>query len=176
MTKIIKSKEERENKAIALNTQVLESMAIMRIRTIILASAFKEIRDDELFKELNYPSFEVYVSTPEIGLKPSTANRYISIYKDLIENKKIEVNEVKEIAINKLDILRKTEHPEKWIHDAKTLAYGDFKKRVYEKEFGIDIKDDDIGDYIKKKKTEESQSKGCPHWDKKRQICKLDKK
>jgi len=162
---------ERQQRALAMNNQILESLALLRTRTIILASALKEIFDNELYKELDCETFEIYCCQPEISLQPSTAKHYIAIYRELIETKKIDIESVKDISMNKLELLRKAKNPEKYLADAKALAYSDFKKEIYKKELKINLDDDEVERYIKKN---EDKEKGCPHWDGKK--CKLDKK
>ena len=161
--KKITAENEREDTAIAIHNQLIKLKNTINFSKFLFVAALRTIKQQEFWKEMNCESFEMYICQPDIdiGLTPETVKKYIKIIDDLIV-KGLEEEEMKDITINKLGMIRNAENPKKYLVDASVLGYSDLMIKIYEKEKGIDIE---------KKREEKAIDKadtdiGCPHWKK----------
>lgn len=173
------SGDNKKAMAVKLHEKLIEHIKEIRIRTLVLGGILKEIRDNELYRLLvvgndadTSVTFEHYCCQPEISLKLNTANKYIRIYECLEENG-IKIKDVQDIAINKLDLIGKTEKPKNWIGRARVLGYSDLKKEIDEKVFKVKPEDNEIKEHIESQ--EEAPEMVCPHWDARTGECKAGK-
>ena len=178
-TKLDLAKKEDEERALLFHNKVIECLSLMRVKTIVLAGCLYEMANKEYFRHFGFESPEQYYASPEINLQVSTAKRYVKIWKKAIVQLKLKTELIKDIPLNNLDLILGAKKPERWLEDAKVLAYGDLRKEFNEKELGIKIPDDDIERHIKKEKGKStimhSEKDGCPNWDYKNKSCRLEK-
>lgn len=161
--------KEREDRAVKFNQIVMTSLFQRRKSTLILAGALKEIRDGEFWKELDYKNFNSYLASAEICLKPASAELYISVFEFWMEKQQKKLEDLQDISIHKLQLLKDVKRPERYFDEAKSLPFNDFKKLILEKEEGIKSDDKEVENYIKRNQA------SCPHWDYDRKKCKLGK-
>lgn len=88
--------------AFELHSRILANGAIIASALVQFCKELKEMRDDELYKELDYNSFDDYVES-EVGLKSRQAYTYISTYESW-GPRLLEQNA--QFGITKLEILR----------------------------------------------------------------------
>jgi hypothetical protein len=131
--------------AIAIN-----SLHESRKMLLSFAGAMKVIRDQKLYQQRQYDSFDAFCVSPEISLNPKTVEMYISLYSYWIEDKKKKMDEMAGIEMNKLVLLRKVAKPEKYFHDAKTLSFNEFRKVIQKEEFKLDPEEEETSEYSKK--------------------------
>jgi hypothetical protein len=164
--------KDREEKALAFYNQIKEYLGSIRINTVLLALAMKEIQERKYWHELDCVSFEMFCCLPEVSMKPDTVKKYIKIVSFYTE-KKIDTNKIMGMPINKLDILRGTKKPEEWLEPARELGFSDLRKSIKEKEHGINIEQEEVDSYTRRKEKAEQKKElgGCPHWDIVKQDC-----
>jgi len=170
MTKELTSKD-RQDLAELYDRIIDEKSVLIRKSTIMLASAFYEIKENNLYLEKNFETFEHYCI--EKDFMPSTIKRYIKVYQDLCLQGKIKPKEIQDIALNKLSLIKNLEDKNKWIQDARVLKYKDLKRKINESQ-GLPVKEE-IDEYLEKKERKEQEQIshiGCPHW---QGRCKLEK-
>lgn len=105
-----------------------------------LGKALKEIRDNELYKELGYDTVTDWYKSPEIGMSPSWAASFISMYELYIVKLGKKVEDILPSDYSKLRdiapiIESKPEEADEWIDKAKHLRRVDLKREVREFEF-----------------------------------------
>jgi len=135
--------KEREDKALSAHNQVLKYRNTIVFNRFLYVMSLRVIVQNEFWRELDCESFEMYHCQPEvdIGLIPATVKKYIKIIDDLLD-KGMDESDMKELTINKLDIMRNARKPVDWVDSAKTLGYSDLKKEIYKKEKGIEPMDE----------------------------------
>ena len=133
------SKDEKEELAAAVDSQIMTCINQIRFSTMLLASLLKPVREQDLYITLGYVSFEAYVSQPAISLKPKTANKYIDVFTELTEKKKLEFEEIKTLQFDRAELLSKLNNPQKYIDSAKDSSFSDFKKNILKGELNIDV-------------------------------------
>jgi predicted nuclease of restriction endonuclease-like RecB superfamily len=97
---------------------------------IDLAILLKVMRDKELYRDLDYESFDEYCSIPEIDLSRSQVFKLISVYERWIERYGHKEEEIQDISIEKLYIASSQandENQEEWLEKARTLSRDDLK-------------------------------------------------
>lgn len=151
---VVKKSKDREAQASKMYDLALSGIQASRKGVLHFAAAMQNIRDNELWIELDYDSFNALCASPEIALQPATVEKYIRLYDYWIGEKKMKVETLSGIGINKLEYIQDLDNPSKYLEEAKTLPYKDFKKLIDEKEHGIQATDE-----IVKKQC------ACPHWD-----------
>ena len=151
---VVKRSKGREDQASKMYDLALTGIQASRKGVLHFAAAMQNIRDNELWLELNYDSFNALCASPEIALMPATVEKYIRLYDYWIGEKKMKIDTLAGIGINKLEYIQDVDNPSKYLEEAKTLPFKDFKKLVDEKEYGT-IPNDDIVKHDSK----------CPHWD-----------
>jgi len=170
MTEIqkITDSKRREDTAIAVHNQLIKLKHTINFSKFLFIAGLRTIKQQEFWKEMDCESFEMYCCQPDIdiGLMPETVKKYIKIVDDLLV-KGLEESDMKDITINKLDMIRNAENPKKYLTDASVLGYKDLKIKIYEKEKGIDLDKRQEEKAINKADLDD----GCPHW--KKNKCEL---
>ncbi len=110
---------------------------------LFIGKALKQIRDEDIYKELGYDSFAFFLQDPELKQKPSTSYAYIRIYEYYIEQLGMVESEVINVGMNRLQMLlpalkKKTdEDAREIISSVGELTHLDYKQEI--KERGLDI-------------------------------------
>ena len=150
-----KTKEDLEREDLAVRYHKVVHGGMMNIRRSILSmgGALKEIRDKNLFLELDYGNFGQYLASPEICLLPASADKYINLFTLWIEKREYTIDDLAGIATGKLEMLNDEKNHKEYIKSARDLAIKDFKKFYYEHAHGVKPDDREIAEYIRKQKT-----------------------
>lgn len=151
---VVKRSKDREDQASKMYGLALTGIQASRKGVLHFAAAMQNIRDNDLWMELDYDSFNSLCASPEIALMPATVEKYIRLYDYWVGEKKMKIDSLAGIGINKLEYIQDVDNPSKYLEEAKTMPYKDFKKLIDEKEYGIEATDE-----IKK------PHGNCPHWD-----------
>jgi hypothetical protein len=156
---VVMKDRDREEKAQTFHTAIVESVKGINKNMRIMILSAKQIKDNTLFLDLGYDSFNQYLASPEISVKPATMEKYIKIYEETVGKDKITNAEFEKVPISKLELIAPLKNPHSWIDKARELSYTDLRKNILEKVHGI--KADEIDNYAKKV---EEASRFCPHW------------
>lgn len=117
--------------AFSINQRILKLKRIMAISFIEMGKLLKRVKDEELFKDLDYPTFRDYIAS-EIGIHWRTADYYIDIWKTFIERLGYEAEELSEYSYDKLrkllPIVKTEKEPRELIEKALTLRWVDFER------------------------------------------------
>jgi len=106
-----------------------------------LGFVLSQIKNKSLYKQMGDGGFETwrsFLANPEINITPSTADVYIKVYEFYIERLKLPKEEVLEIPLNRLNMMKfKLEGMNEadrleLIEKAKTLSYNDFRIETLE--------------------------------------------
>lgn len=104
---------------------------------LVIGKILKQIRDEKLYKDLDYPSFSKFLSSEEISFSRETAYMYIKTYEYYIEYLKLNPEEVGRLNVAKLSrmvpYLKRLNDPEKAKYHLKRLAhlrFNDFIKEL----------------------------------------------
>ena len=93
-------------KAVKLNQHIKAHAQIAQESLYEVCKGLKEMRDDKLYKELNYQNFEEYCEK-EVGIKRHMAYKYANIAE--IEN----VELIQHFGVTKLSLLAKLDEPQR---------------------------------------------------------------
>lgn len=122
------------SRAFRLNRHIKIHAELAQQSLYEVCKGLKEMRDDKLYKELNYKNFEEYCEK-EIGLKRSQAYKFISIVDNLSENF---VQSTAQIGTEKLSILAKLDEPQReeivQNTDLETVTVKKLKEKIKELE------------------------------------------
>ena len=151
---VVKRSKDREDQATKMYDLALTGIQASRKGVLHFAAAMQNIQQNELWMELDYDSFNALCASPEIALQPATVEKYIRLYDYWVGEKKMKIDTLSGIGINKLEYIQDVSNPSKYLEEAKTMPFKDFKKLIDEKEYGVEATDE-----IKKPHS------GCPHWD-----------
>ena len=88
-------------RALNLNKKILVSAQLAQQNLYEMCTAFKEMRDSKLYKELGYTDFGDYCEN-EVGMKRANVYRYITIAERLPENF---VSSMRQIGVAKFSLL-----------------------------------------------------------------------
>lgn len=161
------TEKEREDKAVTLHNNLVKIRQTINFSKFLFLTALRVIDKEHLWKELSCESFEMYVCQPDIdiGIQPDTVKKYIRII-DFYLEKGYEEEQLKDITINKLDIIRAAKNPDKYLEQAGALGLLDLRKLILENEKGLSAKDIDNADKIlrdEKVKKDRASMITCPH-------------
>jgi hypothetical protein len=101
-----------------------------------LGCILAQIKNNALYKQMGdggFDSWRSFLANPEINISPSTADVYIKVYEFYIEKLKLPRNEVLEIPLVRLNMMKSKlenlndEERGELLAKAKTLSYEDFK-------------------------------------------------
>ncbi len=97
------------SRAVKLNQSIKVHAELAQQSLYEICKGLKEMRDDKLYKELDYQNFEEYCEK-EVGLERRQAYRLIGIASNLSENF---VTSMSQIGTTKLSLLAKLDEPER---------------------------------------------------------------
>lgn len=100
---------ENYSRAVSLHRKICANAQAAQESLFEVCKGLKEMRDDKLYKELNYSEFNDYCKS-ELGMTDRTAYKYISIAENLSENL---VKSTSLIGTEKLYLLAKLDEPER---------------------------------------------------------------
>jgi len=147
--------DKRGEKAFTVYREILFLKKGIQVAFIELGRVFKKVRDEELYKDLDYESFEAFLGAPEICMSRSSVFNYIHIYELYIEKLGFKPELLTEIGNAKLtDISPVVEKdPQEWIFKAKEQSRSDLKEevalaqgRTFKPRTPVEAKDQDPGD------------------------------
>jgi len=101
-----------------------------------LGSVLSKIKNNQLYKEMGDGGFDTwrsFLANPEINITPSTADVYIKVYEFYIEKLKLSKDEVLDIPLVRLNMMKSKleglndEDRSELLAKARTLSYEDFK-------------------------------------------------
>lgn len=131
------NKQLRSEQAHYLKEQILRVKASMGQGYFLLGELLKKIRDERLYKLLDYQTMKEFIAQPELAFSRTSVYDYIHMYETYILKLKwndINPDLVANIAYSQLrKILPVVERsPEEWLYRAKTLSRGDLTLEVRE--------------------------------------------
>ena len=111
--------------AFAIYTEILQRRAEVARNFIELGRLFKEVRDKDLHKFLDYESFQDFLGS--IGFRRSTVYSYIHVYELYIEKLKLSPDFLMQIPYRRLQEINPVveSNPEEWLYKAKELSESD---------------------------------------------------
>ncbi len=102
-----------------------------------------EIKEQRLYEQLDYESFNEYISQPELSLKRSTAYKLMGIYEKLFLELRVSQDRLLPVDWGKLDMIRTsatTENIDELLEKAKSLSRSDLRAEISGEEPTIIIK------------------------------------
>lgn len=117
---------------------------------LTIGRALTRVEDGELYRSLDYDSFEAFLGDPEVDLGRSTAYRYMKVYRRFILRADVDPNEVVAMGIRKASMIARyvkdpREDLQEWIEKAKALSRSDLQAEIDEAE-GNDTANGENGD------------------------------
>lgn len=112
-----------------------------------LGFVLSQIKNNQLYKQIGEGGFDnwrQFLANPEINISPSTADVYIKVYEYYIEDLKLPREEILEIPLVRLNMMKSKleslddEGKADLLSKAKTLSYNDFKIEAIQN--GVEIK------------------------------------
>lgn len=124
----------RPEKAHELAKRIKECRKEVAMRFLELGKLFKEVRDEELYKELDCESFTEFIADPEISFSRSTVYSFIEIYEKYTLRLKVSQEYLLDIGHGKLRIINPVveENPDEWLGKARALSRSDLISEVRE--------------------------------------------
>lgn len=116
--------------------QLVSIVNIQNASFIATGKILKMFRDQELYKELDYPSFNQFISSEELSFSRDRAYMCIRIYEYYIEELKLEPDFINQVGIAKLSLmLRKVKGLDKQevvrqLVDARDSRVDDLRREV----------------------------------------------
>lgn len=130
-------------RAFAVHQDVLRLRKTADALFLELGTLLAQVRDDELWRPLEYASFDEYLADPEIGLSHTTAYRAIrvaSAFGPLTESRDgtacIDTAAIVQVGVMKADLLvpvveqASAEQAAEWVEKAATLTTGDLRREI----------------------------------------------
>ena len=119
-----------------INQKVIDLKKQIEGNFLKLGAYLKEIKDKELYKVLEYKTFEEYIAQPDLSLNRRVVYSIIGVYEDFVCNQShIDMEEIKKIGYTKLERIRQfkdQDNFEEWIYKAKTLSLSDLGAEIKE--------------------------------------------
>lgn len=72
---------------------------------LIIGKLLKEIKDNQLYQQLDYDTFNAFIQSPEVSFSRDTAYLYIRVYEFYVEQLEIKDSVIQQIPLNKLGLL-----------------------------------------------------------------------
>lgn len=130
---VVSPELEGSEKAYALYQKLLVAKRSQDYLFLGIGKLLKDIRDEKLYKELDYDSFNDFVTSEELGFSRESAFLYVRVYEYYIERLQLDAEFVGKINLARLGqmipILKKIDDPEKEIEkieELSALRQGDF--------------------------------------------------
>jgi len=123
---------EKIDHAFNLYKLIIEAKNAETTRVIFLGQMFKEIRDDKLYKCLDYESFNEFLACPDLGYQRSTAYSYIRIWEKYVEELNLDPEYLSEIGHKRLQLILPfiDEDVLEWLSRAQTWSYKDLLNQI----------------------------------------------
>ena len=132
------------SRAVSLNQHIKVHAELAQQSLYEMCKGLKEMRDDKLYKELDYQNFEEYCEK-EVGLTRQQTYNFISIAENLSEDF---VKSILQIGTTKLALLAKLDEPqrEEIIQnvDLENTSVKELKEEIKSLKSEISLKDDNI--------------------------------
>ncbi len=129
------TQEIREPMAVELDKNIHEFKQRVNNYFIEIGKKLKKMRDEKLYTELGYETFESYIAQPSLGFHRRSVYAFIGIIEDYVESEIFNPLNIAEIDWSKLDRVRQfketKEFPE-WVEKARTLSLSDLNQEVKE--------------------------------------------
>lgn len=121
-------------KAFLLDLKIRQRRLRLEAEFIELGRDLATMRDRELYRLLDFDTFEAWLASPELSFSRRTAYGLIAA-SDVCNRLHITPEAAGAIGWARLEILRPallagTGSPEDWLHDATTLSRGDLRQKV----------------------------------------------
>jgi len=107
---------------------------------LVIGKLLKDIRDQQLYKHLDYPDFKQFLASEELSFSREKAYMCIKVYEYYIDVLQLDPESVNKMNVSRLSmmvpILKKIEDPKevmRQIEDMSSLRHGDFVRQVKEK-------------------------------------------
>jgi len=120
--------------AFEIHQRVINLKTQMGLSFVAMGGLLKQIRDGELFKVLDYPTFTAYVVNSELGFMRRTAYYYIEIFEWFVDRLNYKPEKLAELGYDKLLkllplIKSDPENAHQLMIEAESLKTSDFEKR-----------------------------------------------
>jgi len=125
-----------ENSILTIHQKVIQLKKDILNNFYKLGAYLKEIRDEKIYVDLGYDTFESYIATPELSFKRSMVYSLIGVYETYFEkSNQSDINKFKEIDMTKLDRIRQfkdkpKEEFQEWIEKARELSLSDLNAEI----------------------------------------------
>lgn len=124
-------------KAFALYQMLLQAKRNQDYLFLGIGKLLKEIKDNELYRQLDYESFNEFVTSDELGFSRESAFLYVRVYEYYIERLKLDAEYVGKINLARLGqmlpLLKKLDNPEKeieMVEEFSNLRQSDFMLKL----------------------------------------------
>ena len=126
--------------ATELRAEIIRLKKNVAQSSLELGRLFKEIKDGELFRQLDYDTFNEFLGDPEIGMGRSTAYLFMELYERWVLRLQVESDRLSAIGTKKLQLInpvmsRVETNPKAvstWLDKAEYLSCSDLKIEVDE--------------------------------------------
>ena len=86
----VSSEEFTSEQAFNLDTEIKQLKNNLNGGFLLLAEKLKTVRDMQLYKTLNYDTFEEYIAQPELSFNRSSVFEFVSIYEKFVLELKVQ--------------------------------------------------------------------------------------
>lgn len=104
---------------------------------LVIGKLLRDIRDNEMFLKLDYPSFNQFISSEELGFSRESAYMYMRTYEYYIEELDLDPEQVSQMNLSRLSmlvpVLKKMEDRQEIlekINEMQRLGHGDFVREI----------------------------------------------
>jgi len=101
---------------------------------LLMGNALGRMREGRLYKLLDYDTWESYLGSPELSIRPRTAERMIRVARRWIGELGYATEQLEDVGITKLDLgvglLEAGEKPQRVLEDARALSSSDLIKQL----------------------------------------------
>lgn len=124
---------ERQELVVALDKRVRDAFKRGRMALWDLAQAFYEFNEERGWSALDCDSIGEYLADPELGMKPSTYYRYVSIWRNLIVKRELDINNLRRLDMSKFDAVIPALNDnrvtlEQAVHDVEHMGMKDLRE------------------------------------------------
>lgn len=117
---------------IPITQKIIQIKRGMAMDIFVLGSLLKKVRDEEIYKQESYDSFESYLAMPELAFNRATAYKFIKIFEVFGGN-----GDLLDIESDKLYLItgvveKNPEDLDRWISRARDLSRSDLRDVIRE--------------------------------------------
>lgn len=134
----VSSEEFTSEQAFNLDTEIKQLKNNLNGGFLLLAEKLKTVRDMQLYKTLNYDTFEEYIAQPELSFNRSSVFEFISIYEKFVLELKVQPAGLILTDWSKLQVIKpfvNEENVNELLTKAKELSRSDLRKEIQEEKF-----------------------------------------